>query len=55
MPNTSGVKSGILTVVAMIGSLIFLYLLVSNPKGVTALAQTTGGFVTTESKILQGR
>ena len=45
----------VLSVTATIASLILIYLLVSNPKGVVAIAQTTGGFVTTESKILQGR
>ncbi|HEY8324488.1 MAG TPA: hypothetical protein VIG77_08355 [Ktedonobacterales bacterium] len=44
-----------LSVTATIASLILIYLLVSNPTGVTAIAQTTGGFITTESKILQGR
>lgn len=44
-----------LSVTATIASLILIYLLVSNPAGVTAIAQTTGGFITTESKILQGR
>lgn len=45
----------LLSVTATIASLILIYLLVSNPQGVVAIAQTTGGFVTTESKILQGR
>ena len=45
----------VLSVTATIASLILIYLLVSNPKGVVAIAQTTGGFITTESKILQGR
>ncbi len=50
-----GAGSFALSIAATIGSLILIYLLVSNPKGVTAVAQTTGGFITTESKILQGR
>ena len=52
MQNISGVA---LSIADTIGSLLLIYLLVSNPKGVTAIAQTTGGFITTESKILQGR
>lgn len=45
----------VLSVTATIASLILIYLLVSNPSGVVAIAQTTGNFVTGESKILQGR
>lgn len=45
----------VLSVTATIASLILIYLLVSNPTGVVSIAQTTGGFITTESKILQGR
>lgn len=44
-----------LSVTATIASLILVYLLVSNPKGVTSLIQSSGSFVTSESKILQGR
>lgn len=44
-----------LSVTATIASLILIYLLVSNPNGVTALVNSTGSFVTSESKILQGR
>ena len=45
----------VLSITATIAGLIFLYLLVSNPNAVVAIAQTTGGFVTTESRVLQGR
>lgn len=45
----------VLSVTATLASLILIYLLVSNPKGVVAIAQTTGGFVIGESKVLQGR
>lgn len=44
-----------LSVTATIASLILIYLLVSNPNGVTSILGTTSSFVTSESKILQGR
>lgn len=46
---------GVLSITATIASLILIYLIVSNPNAVVAIAQTTGGFVTTESRVLQGR
>ena len=45
----------VLSITATIASLILIYLLVSNPNAVVSIAQTTGGFVTTESRVLQGR
>ena len=45
----------VLSISSGIGALILVYLLVSNPNAVVAIAQTTGGFVTTESRVLQGR
>lgn len=44
-----------LSISATIASLILIYLLVSHPQSVVAIAQTTGGFITTESRVLQGR
>lgn len=45
----------VLSISATIASLILIYLLVAHPQAVVAIAQTTGGFVTTESRVLQGR
>lgn len=45
----------VLSIASGIGALILVYLLVSNPQGVVAIAQTSGGFITTESRVLQGR
>lgn len=45
----------ILSIAGTIGGLILLYLLLSNPQGVLAIAQSSGGFVIAESKVLQGR
>ena len=45
----------VLSITATIAGLIFLYLLVSNPSAVVALGQTTGGFIISESRTLQGR
>ena len=51
----SSVGPILVTVASGIGALILVYLLVSNPNGVIPALQTTGGFVISESKTLQGR
>ena len=45
----------VLSVAGTIASLILIYLLVAHPSAVVSIANSAGGFITSESKILQGR
>jgi lipid-A-disaccharide synthase-like uncharacterized protein len=47
--------AGALSVASIIGGLIMAYLLLAHGDAVVAITKAGGSFITTESKILQGR